>query len=59
MKCRAFGEFALHFDLSGMFLDDAVHDGQAKPGPIILGREKRIEDMGQVLRGCPRRCRES
>ena len=49
MKCRALGEFAFHFDLPGMFLDNAVHHGEAEPRAVILGREKGIEDMWNVF----------
>ena len=30
--------------------NNAVHDREPEPGPIILGRKKWIEDMGKVLR---------
>ena len=47
-------------DRAAVLLDDAEDGGQAEPGALArrLGREERLEDVGQVLRrnaGC--RCR--
>ncbi len=49
MKGRALGEFAFHFDLPGMFLDNSVHDGQAESRAVILGRKEGIEDVRDVF----------
>ena len=38
-------ELARHFDLPAVFLDDAVHNGEAEAGAVILRGEKRIKDV--------------
>src|SRR4030095_15236455 len=38
----------LHVDLAAVLLDDAVHEGHAQAAAIGLGREERLEDLGQV-----------
>ena len=48
-KAGPLREFALDLDLPAVFLDDAVHDGEPKPGAIILRREKWIEDVRNVF----------
>ena len=59
VKRGSFREFALHFDLSAMFLNDAMDDRESESGPVILRREKRIEDVRDILGfECLRRCRE-
>jgi len=47
----AFGQFAFHFDLASVFFNNSVNDRQPQPGPIILRRKKRIEDVGQIFGG--------
>ena len=34
-----------------MLLDDVEHDGQAEPGPLVLRREERLEDLVRGLAG--------
>src|SRR5262245_52233292 len=38
-------------DLALVLLDDPVHDGQPQAGPVGLGGEEGLEDVGQVLGG--------
>lgn len=43
-------DFAFHFDMTAMFLDNLVDNHQAEPGPLtfltfVFGRIKRIEDV--------------
>jgi len=41
---------AVDFHLAVMAGDDAVDDGEAQPGALLLRREEGIEDPGEVLR---------
>src|SRR5829696_7090487 len=39
-----------HADRALMRLDDAVHDRETEPSPVVLGREERIEDLVENVR---------
>src|SRR5437870_7801285 len=47
-ECRAEARRAAHVDLASVLLDDAVDEGEPKPGPLRLGGEKGLEDVGEV-----------
>src|ERR1700722_6470686 len=49
MKSRPFLKFALHFDLPSVLLNDAVHNGKAEAGSVILGGKEWVEDVREVL----------
>src|SRR5215470_8928071 len=41
---------AAHVDLAAMLLDDPVNQREPEPRPLFLGREERLEEMGQIAR---------
>ncbi len=54
MKCRANPFRTLNLNVSSVFLNDLVRDGQAQTGSFLEGTrvpscEKRVEDMVKVL----------
>ena len=49
VKRRAFFQFAFHFDLAAMFLNDSMHNRQTQPGAVIFGGEKRIEYVRNIF----------
>ncbi len=49
---------ALDIDAPAVLGDDLLHQRQAQPGPLVLGREERVEDLRHDRRrGCRARCR--
>src|SRR5450755_1960441 len=57
-ECCAFARAALHANIAGVFLDDAVGDRESKASPAILafrgrslGSEKRVVDALNVFLG--------
>src|SRR5471032_2731362 len=44
-----FGELALDFNLSAMFLNDAMHNGKPETGAIIFCGEERIKHMRDIF----------
>src|SRR5467141_474297 len=46
---RAEARGAADVDLAAVLLDDPVDEGESEPGPLRLGGEERLEDVGQVV----------